>query len=220
MTTFAVFKWKIFKCKRTFANSIFGYQKSIGITLIHRVQLGTSQLCEHKPKHNFQNFSVNLAVTANSFSRLSFSCDIYTEERPVLLNKIRNINFNILESTNSRMRKFPLCGSKIFIVSPGFNILNSIKEYILPTIRFNKSFFLEWFEFNIVFLFFLDRFGHYFFLTQHSQYLILNQAFNLLYLPDIYLKTIFLPGDLKFLHYLCLYLYYRKKISNALFLTR
>ena len=88
-------------CKQHF----FGYQNTKGVTLIDKVQLGLSQLCKHKFKYNFQNLSVSFVVAANSLNHFSFSCHNYTEERPFLLNKIRNINLKILESTDSRIRK-------------------------------------------------------------------------------------------------------------------
>ena len=53
--TLNIFKSKILKFIRATASSIFGGHNAIRVKLLTRLQLGLSQLREHKFKHNFQD---------------------------------------------------------------------------------------------------------------------------------------------------------------------
>ena len=58
-----------------------------------------------------------------------------------LLSKIRNINLNILENTNSQITRFLLYGDNNFTASTNFIILSSTMEYILATRRLDEPLF-------------------------------------------------------------------------------
>ena len=61
--------------------------------------------------------------------------------RKEILSKIRNINRNILENTNSQITQFFLYGDKDFTASTNFIILSSTIEHILATNRFDEPLF-------------------------------------------------------------------------------
>ena len=142
--TLNIFKSKILKFIRPTANSIFGCHNPIGVKLLTRLRLGLSHLREHKFKHSFQD-TLNPLCSCGKEVETTFhfllSCPNYSDERLTLLSKIRNINPNILENTNSQITRFFLYGDKNFTASTNFIILSSTIEYILATKRFDKPLF-------------------------------------------------------------------------------
>ena len=142
--TLNIFKSKILKFIRPTANSTFGCHNSIGVKLLTGLRLGLSHLREHKFKHGFQD-TLNPFCTCGKEVETTFhfllSCSNYSDERLTLLSKIRNINPNILENTNSQITQLFLYGDKNFTVTTNFVILNSTIEYILATKRFDEALF-------------------------------------------------------------------------------
>ena len=143
--TLNIFKSKIVKFIRPTASSTFGCQNPIGVKLLTRLRLGLSHLREHKFKQGFQD-TLNRLCSCGKEVETTFhfllSCPNYTDERLILLSKIRNINSNILENTNSQITQLFLYGDKNFTVSTNFVILSSTIEYILATKRFDEPLFL------------------------------------------------------------------------------
>ena len=142
--TINIFKSKILKFIKPTTNSILGCHNPIGVNLLTSLRLELSHLCEHRFKHSFQdtlNPSCSCGKEVKTTFHFLFSCLNYSDERLTLLNKIRNINPIILESTNSQITQFFLHGAKNFIVSTNFIILISTLEYILATKRFDKPLF-------------------------------------------------------------------------------
>ena len=104
-----IFKPKIFKFIRPTASSIFGSHNLIGLKLLSRLRLGLSHLHEHKFKHSFQdilNPFCNCGKEAETTFHFLLSCSNYSDKRLTPLSKIRNVNPNILENTNSQIRFF------------------------------------------------------------------------------------------------------------------
>ena len=136
-----IFKSKILKFIRPTADSIFGCHNPIGIKLLTRLRLGLSHLREHKFKHGFQD-TLNPLCSCGKEVEATFHflllCPNYSEERLTLLSKIRNINPNILENTNSQTTQLFLYRDKNFTASTNFVILSSTIEYILATKRFDE----------------------------------------------------------------------------------
>ena len=122
---FKIFKSKILKLIRPTASSIFGCRNFIGVKLLTRLRLWLSHIREHKFKDSFQDTLNALCscgkevVTTFHFLR---SCPDYSDERLSLLSKIRNINPNNLENTNSQITQFFLYGDKNFTASTNFII--------------------------------------------------------------------------------------------------
>ena len=142
--TLNIFKSKILKFIRPTANSIFGCHNPIGVKLLTRLRLGLSHLREHKFKHSFQD-TLNPLCSCRKEVETTFhfllSCSNYSDERFILLIKIKNINPNISENTNSQITRFFLYGDKNFTTSTDFIILRSTIEYILATKRFDEPLF-------------------------------------------------------------------------------
>ena len=138
------FKLKILKFIRPTANSNFRCHKPVVVKLLTRLRLGLSHLREHKFKHSFQD-TLNPLCSCGKEVETTFhfllSCPNYSDERLTLLSKIRNINSNILENTNSQITRFFLYGDKNFTASTNFVILNSTIEYMLATKRFDEPLF-------------------------------------------------------------------------------
>ena len=136
--TLIIFKSKIVKFMRPTANSIFGCHNPVGVKLLTRLRRGLSHLCEHNFKHSFQD-TLNSLCSGEKEVETTFhfllSCPNYSDERLTLLSKIRNINANILENTNSHqflpITRFVLYGDKNFTASTNFIILSSTIGYIL-----------------------------------------------------------------------------------------
>ena len=142
--TLNIFKSKILKFIRPTANSIFGFHNPIGVELLTRLRLGLSHIREHKFKHGFQdaiNPLCRCGKEVETTFHFLFSCPNYSEKRLTLLGKIRNINPNILENTNSQITQLFLYGDKNFTASTNFVILSSPIEYILATKRFDEPLF-------------------------------------------------------------------------------
>lgn len=100
----------------------------MGVKLLTRLRLGLSHLREHEFKHSFQD-TVNPLYSNRKVAETIFhflvSCPNYSDERLTLQCKIRKINTNILESTNSQIPQFFLYGDKIFTSLTNFIILSS-----------------------------------------------------------------------------------------------
>ena len=96
--TINIFKSKIRKFIRPTAHRIFDCHNPIGVKLITRLRLGLSHLPEHKFKHSFRD-TVNPICSCRKEVETTFnfllSCPNYSEERLIILSKIRNINPNI-----------------------------------------------------------------------------------------------------------------------------
>ena len=135
---------KILKFIRPTANSIFCCHNPIGVKLLTRLQLGLSHLREHKFKHSFQD-ALNPLCSCRKEVETTFhflpSCPNYSDERLTLLSKIKNINPNILENTNSQIAPFFLYEDKNFAALTNFIILSSTIEYILATVRSDEPLF-------------------------------------------------------------------------------
>ena len=137
--TLNIFKSKILEFLRPTANSIFGCHNPVGVKLLTRLRLGLSHLREHKFKHGFQdklNPLCSFGKEVETTFQFLLSCPNYSDERLTLLSKIRNINPNILENTNSQITQLFLYGDKNFTTSTNFVILSSTIEYIRTTLSF------------------------------------------------------------------------------------
>ena len=139
------------------------------------------------------------------------SCSNYPDERLAPLNKIKNINLNILENSTCQFTKFLLYGKKDFTASFDF-ILFKLSYWIHTAYQkiWQNHFF--WNDFSY---FWYGVFFYFMILcTSFCSHNIVNIYFLLellnFYLPPRY-DSIFLPGDCKFSRSFCVNVYYRKK---------
>ena len=150
-----IFLSKISKFIEPTANSISGCQNPIWVRLLTRLRLGLDQHREDKFKHSFQDTLYPLCSSRKEVATFHFLllCHNYSKEILILLSKIRNINSNILENTNSQITQFFLYGDENFTGSTNFIILNSTIEYMLGSKRFDEPLFLYQSPFLIKYLF-------------------------------------------------------------------
>ena len=107
--TLSIFKSKTLKFIRPTGNYIFSCHNPIGVKLLTRLRLGLSHLCEHKLKQSFQDTLNSLCSCGKEIEptfHFLLSCPNYSDKRLTLLTKIRIINPNILENTNSLITQF------------------------------------------------------------------------------------------------------------------
>ena len=118
-----IFQSKILKFKTPTANSIFGCRNPTGVKLLTKLRLWLSHIREHKFKYSFKD-TLNALCSCGKEVATTFhflrSCPDYSDERLSLLSKIRNINPNTLENTNSQITQFFLYGDKNFTASTNF----------------------------------------------------------------------------------------------------
>ena len=100
--SFFIFKKNILQFIRPSPNSIFNCHNPKGVKLLTRLRLGLSHLHDHKCKHSLQD----------SFYLLH--CPLFSDERLILINNIRNIDNNILNLNDSRFSEVLLFGNSSF----------------------------------------------------------------------------------------------------------
>ena len=99
-SSFNIFRKSILKFIRPSANSFFNRHNPKGIKFITRLQLGLSQLCEHKFDHSFQdslNPFCSCSLDIESTAHYLFHCPMYITERRTLLSTIANVDNNLLD---------------------------------------------------------------------------------------------------------------------------
>ena len=104
------FKSNVLKFIPFSKSRIFLCNNPKGIQLLIRLRLGSSQLRDHKFKHNFQdtvNPICNCGEDIETSCHYLLQCSLYTNERLALLNVIQGIDNSILELTNSYFVEAP-----------------------------------------------------------------------------------------------------------------
>ena len=123
-----VFKSKILKFIRLKPNNIYNCHNPNLIRLITRLSLGLSHLRGHKFKHSFQECLIPLCLCGNDVetsSHFLLHCLTYSNERMNFLNKIKNINYGILELSDTIMTNSLFFGESSLSDSTNTLILNS-----------------------------------------------------------------------------------------------
>ena len=139
------FKWSTHNGHLSITEKFFKIRRCLlfrGFTILTRLRLDLSHLCEHTFKHSFQDCLIPLCLCGNRTKTSIYyllHCLTYTNERLTLLNKIKSINCNILESSNTIVTKILLFGENTLSNSSNTLILNSTIEYIIYTQRFEGS---------------------------------------------------------------------------------
>ena len=109
-----IFKRNILKFIGPTANNKFGYHNLKGIKYLTRLQLGLSHLHEHKFKNNFQDTLNSLCTCGcgvKNTCHFLLHCPNFLTERSTLLNKITNIDRNILNQADATITKSLLFGN-------------------------------------------------------------------------------------------------------------
>ena len=139
----SLFKTNILKFIRPSPNSVYNCHNPKGLKFITRLRLGLSHLREHKFKHSFQDTINPLCSCGLDIESIEhfLHCPQFVNERRTLLSTISNINYKLLENTNSNLIQTLLFGNKSFDITDNTKILNATINFILLTKRFDKPLF-------------------------------------------------------------------------------
>ena len=138
------FKWSTHNGHLSITEKFFKIRRCLlfrGFTILTRLRLDLSHLCEHTFKHSFQDCLVPLCLCGNRTKtsiHYLLHCPTYTNERLTLLNKIKSINCNILESSNTIVTKFFYLVrtlSVILLIIPSFWTQQLNTSYILKDLK-------------------------------------------------------------------------------------
>ena len=124
---------------QTSSNSIINCHNPKGVKLLTRLRLSLSHLRDHKFKHSFQdslNPIFNCWTDIEITTHYLLHCPLFSDERLILINNIRNIDNNILNLNDSRFSEVLLFGNSSFNNTKNISILNTTIEYIVSSKRF------------------------------------------------------------------------------------
>ena len=133
----------ILKLMRPTANNIFSCHNLKGIKYLTRLRLGLSHLHERKFKNNFQgtlNTLCTCGCDVENICHFLLHCPNFLVKRNTLLNKIYNIDSNILSQAGGTVTKVLLFGNPMYPSEVNLHILNASIKFILRSKRF-ESFF-------------------------------------------------------------------------------
>ena len=103
-----------------------------------------SHLREHEFKHSFHdtiNPLCGCGVDTESTEHFLLHCSQFVNERRTLLSTIGNINYKLLENTDSSLTQTLLFGNTSFVITDNTKILNATINLILLTKRFDEPLF-------------------------------------------------------------------------------
>ena len=136
-----IFKKNILKFIRPTVNNICGFHNPKGIKYLTRLRLGLNQLYEHEFKNNFLN-SLNPLCTCGchveNTCHFLLHCPNFLTERNTLLNKITNIDSNILNQAGTTITKTLVFDNSQYSNEINLKILNASIEFILTSKRFDE----------------------------------------------------------------------------------
>ena len=140
----SLFKINIVKFIRSSPNSVYNCDNPKGLKFVTRLRLGLSHLREHKFKYSFQdtiNLLCSCGIDIESTEHFLLHCPKFVNERRILLSTIGNINYKLLENTDSNLTQTLLFGNTLFDITDNNKILNAIINFILLTMRFHEPLF-------------------------------------------------------------------------------
>ena len=140
----SLFKTNILKFIQPSPNSVYNCHNPKGLKFITRLRLGLSHLREHKSKHSFQdtiNPLCSCRLDIESTEHFLLHCPQFVNERRTLLSTIGNINYKLLENTDSNLTQMLLLGNTSFDITDNTKILNATIHFILLTKRLDEPLF-------------------------------------------------------------------------------
>ena len=99
---------------------------------------------EHKFKHSFQdtiNPLCSCGLDIESTEHFLLHCPQFFNEKRTLPSTLGNINYKLLENTDSALTLTLLFGNMSFDITGNTKILNATISFILLTKRFNEPLF-------------------------------------------------------------------------------
>ena len=127
----SVFKTNILKFIRPSPNSVYNCNNPKGLKFIIRLRLDLSHLTEHKFKYGFQhtiNSLCSCGLHIESTEHFLLHCPQFVKERCTVLSTMGNINYKLLENTDSILTQMLLFGNT------SFNIIEILKFLMLQQI--------------------------------------------------------------------------------------
>ena len=131
---------KLLRFIRPSGNSVFRCHDLKGIKLLTRQGLGRSHLREHKFKHGFLDSldpTCSCGQDIETSTHLLFHCSYYSNERLTFLNIIKNIDKNILDKHDLKVKETLLCGDSSSDDTKNTLIMNATMEFLIASRRFD-----------------------------------------------------------------------------------
>ena len=133
-STYSVFRQYLLKVIRPQPSATFNVCNFAGLPLLTRLQLGLSNLNEHRFNHNFQN-CINPLCTCSleveSTSHFFLHCLHYNDIRETLLNELKSVDENILKLSGNKLINLLLYGDSKFGSNKNTKLLNAAIKYII-----------------------------------------------------------------------------------------
>ena len=129
------------KYTKSTKNTLFGSHNLKRIKYLTRLRLGLSHLDEHKLKNNFQHTLNPFCICgsdAENPCQFLLHCPNFLTERNTLLNKITNIESNILYQADATITKKLLFGNPKYSNEINLQTLNASIEFILTSKKFDE----------------------------------------------------------------------------------
>ena len=114
---FIVFTYSILRFIRPSANNVYNYQNREGIKLLTRLRTNLSPLRSHRFRYSFQdvlNPPCTCALHEESTSHFLLYCPSFDTRRFAFLSKIREVDSNLLNCTDSVLTHTVLFGKSSF----------------------------------------------------------------------------------------------------------
>ena len=124
------------KYTKSTKNTLFGSYNLKRIKYLTRLRVGLSHLDEHKLKNNFQDTLNPFCICgsdAENPCQFLLHCPNFLTERNTLLNKITNIESNILYQADATITKKLLFGNPKYSNEINLQTLNASIEFILTS---------------------------------------------------------------------------------------
>ena len=139
-----VYKKNILKFIRLGPNRVFNIYNPYGLKLLMRLRLGLSHLRDHKFNHNFSDCLDEIWICRKdieSTNHFRLQCSLFLNEKQVLMNKIRDIDYSLIDQNENSLCHTLLFGKENMNGSENTHILKATIEYIFSTERFNVPLF-------------------------------------------------------------------------------
>ena len=130
----SLFQTNILKFIRPSSNSVYNCHNPKGLKFITRLRLGLSHLREHKFKHSFQdtiNPLCSCGLDIESTEHFLLHCPQLVSERCTLLSTIGNINYKLLENTDSNLTQTLLFGNTSFDITGNDCLVLAMPRFLM-----------------------------------------------------------------------------------------
>ena len=131
---------KLLNLIRPISNNVFNINNPLGLKLLTRLRIGSSQLKERKLKNTFLDSVDPLCSCGNNIeSTVHFflHCANFATQRETRLKKLKSVNASVLVKNENSVVRALLFGRTEFLYSTNKEIFNATISIILTTERYN-----------------------------------------------------------------------------------